>query len=106
MISTYRKAKAVKVEAGLMKKIILSMGAGLIDDFIRNILSAPFCPCHFVHTIFSNAIFVRIPFYPYTILSIPFCPRTFSTRRKRLTDERQLGVTCRPNDGLYNYRRI
>ena len=24
------------------------MGAGLIDDFIRNILSAPFCPYHFV----------------------------------------------------------
>src|SRR6218665_1683153 len=45
-----------------MKKIILSMGAGLIDHFIhvRNILSAPFCPYHFVHI----------------ILSIPFCPRT------------------------------
>src|SRR6218665_3558886 len=44
------------------------IGAGLIDDFIRNILSIPFCPCHFV-----QCNFVRIPFCPYhfvrTILS-------------------------------------
>ena len=32
------------------------MGAGLIDDFIRNILSTPFCPYHFVYTILSNTI--------------------------------------------------
>jgi len=29
------------------------MGAAFIDDFIRNILSVPFCPYHFVHTILS-----------------------------------------------------
>src|SRR6218665_3712796 len=54
-----------------MKKIILSMRVGLIDDlsvtlymyhFVRTILSIPFCP---------------IPFCPYTILSIPFCPYHF-----------------------------
>src|SRR6218665_3211516 len=41
---------------------MLSMGAGLIYDFIRNILSIPYCP---------------IPFCLYTILSIPFCPYHF-----------------------------
>src|SRR6218665_394588 len=37
------------------------MKAGFIDDFIRNILSVPFCPYHFVRT----------------ILSVPFCPHHF-----------------------------
>jgi len=32
------------------------MRAGLIDDYIRNILSVPFCPYHFVRTILSNII--------------------------------------------------
>src|SRR6218665_2816416 len=46
------------------------MRAGLIDDFIRNSLSVPICPYHFVHAILSNTIlsvyhFVRIPFCPY-----------------------------------------
>src|SRR6218665_3977822 len=54
--------------SGIDEKIILSMGAGLIDDFIRNILSLPLCPYHFV-----QCHFVRIPFCPYhfvrTILS-------------------------------------
>ena len=50
------KAKGVKVEAELMKKITLYMEAGLIDDFIRNILAIPFCPYHFVPTILSNTI--------------------------------------------------
>ena len=60
---------------GINEKIILSMGAGLIDDFIRDILSVPFCPYHFVHTI------LHIPFCPYhfihTTLSIPFCTYHF-----------------------------
>jgi len=34
------------VEAGLMKKITLSMEAGLLDELM--ILSVPFCPYHFV----------------------------------------------------------
>src|SRR6218665_1254196 len=55
------------------------MRAGLIDDFIRNILSVPFCPYHFVHTILSMP-FCPIPFCPYTILSIPFCPLPFCPR--------------------------
>src|SRR6218665_4091088 len=37
------------------------MEAGLIDDFIRDILSVPFCPYHFFHS----------------ILSIAFCPYHF-----------------------------
>src|SRR6218665_445401 len=55
------------------------MGAGLIDDFIRNILSIPFCPCHFVHTILSNAI-LSVYHYVHTILSVPFCPLPFCPR--------------------------
>ena len=38
------------------------MGAGLIDDFIHNILSIPFCPYHFV----------RIPFCPYHFVRYHF----------------------------------
>ena len=37
------------------------MGAGLIDDFIRDILSFRFCPYHFVHTIVQYH-FVRYHF--------------------------------------------
>src|SRR6218665_2780914 len=55
------------------------MGAELIDDFIRNILSVPFCPCHFVHTILSNTIFSAYPIV-HTILSVPFCPLPFCPR--------------------------
>jgi len=61
VLSTQRKCKKIQVEAGLMKKIILSFVSGngidilidpgidrLIDDFIgtfiRTILSLPFCP--------------------------------------------------------------
>jgi len=38
------------MEAGLMQKIVLSVGAGLglIHDSIRTILSVPFYPWHFV----------------------------------------------------------
>src|SRR6218665_106094 len=71
-----------------MKKIIilLSMGAGLIDDYIRNILAIPFCPYHFVHTILSNTIlsvyhFVRILFLSVPFCTLPFCPRTVSRDR-------------------------
>src|SRR6218665_2979023 len=53
------------------------MGAGLIDDFIGNILSVPFYPYHFV-----QCHFVRIPFCP-----IPFCPiescRSVTPKRHR-----------------------
>src|SRR6218665_1739164 len=55
------------------------MGAGLIDDFSRNILSVPFCPCHFVHTILSNAI-LSVYHFVHTILSVPFCPLPFCPR--------------------------
>src|SRR6218665_3840660 len=49
------------------------MGSGLIDAFIPNILSVPFCPCHLVHTILSNAI-LSVYHFVDTILSVPFCP--------------------------------
>ena len=52
--------------SGLMKKIILSVEAGLLDYLL--ILSVPFCPYHFVRTILS------VPFCP-----VPFCPRTHVT---------------------------
>src|SRR6218665_3706617 len=65
--------------SGIDEKIILSMGAGLIDDFIRNMLSVPFCPCHFVHTILSNAI-LSVYHFVHTILSVPFCPLPFCPR--------------------------
>src|SRR6218665_1227840 len=61
---------------GINEKIILSMGAGLIDNFIRNILSVPFCPYYFVHTILSNTILSAYHFV-HTILSVPFCPIPF-----------------------------
>src|SRR6218665_4004861 len=53
------------------------MRAKLIDDFIRNILSVPFCPYHFVHAILSNTIlsvyhFFRIPFCPYHFVRYHF----------------------------------
>src|SRR6218665_3688416 len=62
--------------SGIGEKIILSMGAGLIDDFIRNILSIPFCPCHFVRTILSNTI-LSVYHFVRAILSVPFCPLPF-----------------------------
>src|SRR6218665_933427 len=66
------ESKTRQTGSGIDENIILlSMGAGFIDDFIRNILSSPFCPHHFVHTILSN-----------TILSVyhfvhAFCPYHF-----------------------------
>jgi len=42
------------MEAGLMKKIIFSVGAGLIDYFM--ILSLPFCQYHIVRDILSATI--------------------------------------------------
>src|SRR6218665_2090878 len=55
------------------------MRAGLIDDFIRNILSVPFCPYHFVHAILSNTI-LPVYHFVHTILSVPFCPLPFCPR--------------------------
>ena len=55
------------------------MRAGLIDDFIRNILSIPFCPYHFVHAILSNTI-LSVYHFVHTILSVPFCPLPFCPR--------------------------
>src|SRR6218665_1296642 len=52
------------------------MGAGLIDDFIRDILCVPFCPYHFVHTILSHTI-LSVYHFVRTILSVPFCPVPF-----------------------------
>src|SRR6218665_2706562 len=51
----------------------------LIDVFIRIILSVPFGPCHFVHTILSNAI-LSVYHFLHTILSVPFCPLPFCPR--------------------------
>ena len=50
------------------------MRAGLIDDFISNILSVPFCPYHaFFHIILSNTV-LSVCHFVHTILSVPFCP--------------------------------
>src|SRR6218665_4107330 len=55
------------------------MRAGLIGDFIRNSLSVPFGPCHFVHAILSNTI-LSVYHFVHTILSVPFCPLPFCPR--------------------------
>src|SRR6218665_3326035 len=52
------------------------MGAGLIDDFIRSILSVLICSYHFVHAILSNTI-LSVYHFVRTILSVPFCPLPF-----------------------------
>src|SRR6218665_2523467 len=55
------------------KKIILSMGAGLIDDFILNILSVPFCLYHYFCLYhFVQYHFVRIRFCPYHFIRYHF----------------------------------
>src|SRR6218665_2363111 len=71
------------------------MGAGLIDDFIRNILSVPFCPCHFVHTILSNAI-LSVYHFVHTILSVPFCPYHFVRSHFVLEPVRLYSRSTRP----------
>src|SRR6218665_2674463 len=55
------------------------MGAGLIHDFIRNILLVLFCPYHFVLAILSNTI-LSVYHFVHTILSVPFCPLPFCPR--------------------------
>src|SRR6218665_613979 len=60
------------------------MGAGLIDDFIRSILSVPFCPYHFVHAILSNNI-LSVYHFVRTILSVTFCPLPFCPRTHQWT---------------------
>ena len=55
------------------------MGVGLIYDFIHDILSVPFCPYHFVHTILSDTI-LSVYHFVHTILSVPFCPLPFCPR--------------------------
>src|SRR6218665_1457411 len=47
------------------------MGAGLIDDFIRDILCVPFCPYHFVHAILSNTILSVYHFVRYHFVLEP-----------------------------------
>src|SRR6218665_3493752 len=74
MINTHRKPKRLKVETGLAKKIILSMGVEFM--YCLMILLLKSYPYHFVRTILSIP-FCPIPFCPYTILSIPFCPYHF-----------------------------
>src|SRR6218665_74688 len=59
------------------------MRAGLIDDFVRNSLPVPFCPCHFVHAILSNTI-LSVYHFVHTILSVPFCPLPFCPRTPHL----------------------
>src|SRR6218665_1230247 len=85
MVCTWRKAKGVKLEAGLMKKIILSIGVGLIDDlsvtfypyqFVRTILSIPFCPIPFCPYHFVRFHFVLEPLevvQPYEMSFLYFC---------------------------------
>src|SRR6218665_1297365 len=64
-----------------MKKIILSIGVGLIDD-----LSVTFYPYHFVRTILS------IPFCP-----LPFCHRTpFYSHRQLFSKIDTLHSKCTP----------
>src|SRR6218665_1504578 len=65
---------------------MLSMGAGLIDDFIRNILALPFCPYHCVHTILSHTI-LSVYHFVQTILSVPFCPLPFCPVTMKLGPE-------------------
>src|SRR6218665_873876 len=43
---------------------------------ITTILSVPFCPYHFVHTILSHTI-LSVYHFARTILSVPFCPVPF-----------------------------
>jgi len=47
------------------------MRAGLIDDFIRNILSVPFCPYHFVryHFVLEPLEGVNCNYSPLRILT-------------------------------------
>ena len=54
-------------------------GSGIDWWLIRNILSVPFCPCHFLHTILSNAI-LSVYHFVHTILSVPFCPLPYCPR--------------------------
>ena len=60
--------------SGIDEKIILSVGAGLIDWLM--ILSMSFYSYHFVRAILSIP-FCPMTFCPYTILPIPFCPYHF-----------------------------
>jgi len=74
------ESKTRQTGSGIDENIILlSMGAGFIDDFIRNILSSPFCPHHFVHTILSNTN-LSVYHFVHVILSVPFCLLPFCPR--------------------------
>jgi len=74
---------------------MLSMGAGLIYDFIRNILAIPFCPYHFVHTILSNTI-LSVYHFVHTILYVPFCPLPFCPRTDIIIFHDQSTTPLRP----------
>jgi len=68
------------VEAGLMKEIILSVEAGLIDDTIGTILSVPFCLYHFV-----PYQFVLEPLSPARIeMKVPVRAKSFSMLKRAL----------------------
>jgi len=55
MIHTQRKPKWVKIGSRIDEKIILSVGAGLIDGFIPTILSAyHFCRRADYYALFCN----------------------------------------------------
>jgi len=67
MTSTQRKATGIIVEAGLMKKSYCQIGAGLINDFIHNILSVPYCPLPFCPLICLIIIGVVVIFIMHMI---------------------------------------
>ena len=67
---TPRNPIGVKVEARLMKKIILSVGVG----FIMCLMIYPY---HFIRILFYPYHFIRILFYPYHFIRILFYPYHF-----------------------------
>src|SRR6218665_1052901 len=86
MISTMRKAKRVKLEAGLMKISYCQWERDLLMTlsvifypyhFVRIILSIPFCPIPFCPIPFCMHTILSIPFCPYHFVCIPFCPNHF-----------------------------
>src|SRR6218665_1810933 len=69
------------------------MEAGLIDDFIRDILSVPFCPYHFFHSILS------IAFCPYHFVRYHFVLEPL----KLVEEERSLLTIIRTRQKLLDW---
>src|SRR6218665_1651267 len=81
MLTSTQKIK-IRGGGGLAHVDACGQGKGPKSDFfvdvkwmapIQKVL--PFCPCHFVHTIFSNTI-LSVYCFVHTILSVIFCPVT------------------------------